>query len=462
MKLRHAPRTQVALSRRLLLRTMAALPAAAILPSALSAQQQGAEALVIALADLHSSYARLPQILAEIDRVIADSPVPVMITLNGDVFERGNAVALRSGGAADLAFLEALSRRAPVVLNLGNHETALVDDMASTVARLQGMGIEVVSNLLDRRTGRFFAPAQTRLSLNGMRIGVTGLATTNPFTYRAPVRETLGFLDPAQFAADTVPQLEAANDAALVLNHAGVMADRAILPGLTAKSVLIGAHDHLSFQHDEAEAPFFHGGSWGGELTLIGLAPGQRATLERRVITAGMPADEALAAEVQSQLDTHLTDEERAVVGVTQTTRDLPESILFAAEAVRAATEADLAMLGHTTFGQPLPQGPVTRYDFDAFIRFDGDLTVATVSGEQLASILQRANQHHAVSLDQRTGDFVHAATLQIDPQAQYRLAVNDWTATNQAAYLGTQDLAFERVEGLRLKAVTADALAAL
>lgn len=457
-----APRTHVALSRRLLLRGMAALPAAALLPPALSAQQAGAEALVIAMADLHSAYARLPQILAAIDRIIADSAVPVMIAINGDVFERGNVVALRSGGAADLAFLEALSRRAPVVLNLGNHETALVDDMASSVARLQGLGIEVVSNLIDRRTGRFFAPVSTQVSLGGMRLGFLGLATPSPFTYRAPVRETLGFLDPVAFAADTAASLASAHDAAIVLSHAGVTADRGILPGLGASSVLMGAHDHLSFTHDAAEAPFFHTGSWGGALTLIGLAPGRRATLERRVIDGTLPADEALAETVEAQLAAHLTDEERAVIGVTTIPRDLAQSVLFAAEALRAATGADLAMLGHTTFGQPLPMGPVTRYAFDAFIRFDGALTVAEVTGAQLAQIMGRANQRRATSLDQRTGDFVYAAELDIDPAATYRLAVNDWTATNQAAYLGTQDLAFAPVAGLTLKAVTAEALAAL
>jgi 2',3'-cyclic-nucleotide 2'-phosphodiesterase (5'-nucleotidase family) len=180
-----------------------------------------------------------------------------------------------------------------------------------------------------------------------------------------------------------------------------------------------------------------------------------------RPVTPDIPADEALAAEIGAQLDEHLTDAERVVLGESAVARDLPGSILFATEAVRAATDADVAMLGHTTFGQPIPQGPVTQFDFDAYIRFDGDLRVVELPGAQLAQIMTRANQHLATSLDQRTGDFVHVADLDIDPAATYRLAVNGWTAINQRAYLGTEDLAFETIEGLTLKAVVAEALAA-
>lgn len=454
-------RITAALSRRMVLTGIAAAPVAAALPRPLRAQDHGgAEVLAISVADLHSPYARLPQMLAEIDRIAGETGMPLLFLVNGDVFERGNAVALRSGGAADLAFLEALAARGPVILNLGNHETALVDDMATTVARAEGMGVEVIGNLVDSRRGRFFAPVSARVNLGGMRLGALGIAATNPFVYRPPVRETLQFLDPAAFAADAFPSVSGPNDAAILMSHAGVMADRAILPGLPEGTVMVGAHDHLSFVHDEAAAPYVHGGSWGAALTLIGLAPGRRATITTAPVSPDMPADPALAGQIATLMDEHLTNDERAVIGETDVVRDLPASILFATEAVRAAAEADIAMLGHTTFGQPIPAGPVTRYDFDAYIRFDGDIRVAEVTGEELSRIMDRANQHLAASLDQRTGDFVHAARIDIDPSATYRLAVNGWTAMNQGAYLGTDDLEFVPVEGLQLKAVVAEALA--
>ncbi|MFN6979374.1 MAG: 5'-nucleotidase C-terminal domain-containing protein, partial [Gemmobacter sp.] len=422
-------RLTAAIDRRLVLRGLAALPLAAALPRALRAAA-GAEAMLIALADLHSPYARLPGVLSAIDAARAAAPgVPAAVVINGDVFERGNAVALRSGGAPDWAFLAALAARGPVVWNLGNHETALVDDMAVTVARAQGLGIAVIGNIIDRRTGQFFAPVSARVGLGGMRAGFLGLAATNPFVYRAPVRDTLGLIDPVAFARDAFPAVAAAVDVPVLVSHAGVSPDKAILPGLKAGALALGAHDHLSFDHvTEAGVPYHHGGSWGGAITVIGLAHGAAPRVSTLAVAPG-GGDEGIAESVAKAMAEHLTDEERAVIGVRDTALDLPASILLAAEAVRAAVEADIAFLGHTTFGAPLAAGPLTRYDFDAFIRFDGDIRVAAVPGDVLAQIMTRANQHRAASLDARTGDFVHAAEIAIDPSKTYRVATNGWTA---------------------------------
>ncbi|MEJ6391853.1 5'-nucleotidase C-terminal domain-containing protein [Gymnodinialimonas sp. 2305UL16-5] len=451
----------LALSRRLVLSGLAALPAAAALPRRVRAEAHGgAEVLALSMADLHSPYARLPQVLAEIDRIGAETGLPMIFIINGDTFERGNVAALRSGGSVDLAFWDALVRRGPTILNLGNHETALVDDMATAVAQAEGLGLHVVGNLIDNRRGRFFAPYATSITAGGHRIGALGLAATNPFVYREPVRQTLQFLDPAAFAAETFGAVVEGNDMSLMLSHAGVADDKAILPTLPEGVAMIGAHDHLSFVDESMPVPYVHGGSWAGALTVIGLAPGAHPTVEMRPIGVEMDADGALAEMIAATLAEHLTPEETAVIGTTNVARDLPASILFAAEAVRAAAGADIAMLGHTTFGQPLPQGEVTRYDFDAYIRFDGDIQMVELSGADLTAIMGRANQHLATSLDQRSGDFVHAAQIDIDPEASYRLAVNGWTAINQGAYLGREDLEFSAVEGLHLKQVVADALA--
>lgn len=450
-----------ALDRRLVLMGLASLPLAGLAPRPLRAAA-GAEAVLVSLADLHSPYARLPALLAAVDALRAETAAPVAVLINGDVFERGNVVALRSGGGPDRAFLAALAARGPVVLNLGNHETAVIDDMAAAVAQIRGLGVEVIGNILDRRTGRMFAPVSTTLGLDGVRLGLLGLAPTNPFVYRAEVRDSLGLLDPVQFAGDAFGAVAGGADAAILMSHAGVRPDRAILPGLPAGTLVIGGHDHLAFDHDEPGRAYFHGGSWGDRITVIGLhrsGDGPVWSRETRMI-APEGGDPALAGIIAEAMAEHLSEAETEVIAERDAALDLPASILLAAEAVRAAAGADVAFLGHTTFGAPLAAGPLTRYDFDAFIRFDGDIRVVEVSGVTLAAIMARANQHRATSLDARTGDFVHARELDIDPAARYRIAANGWTAINQSAYLGTEDLDFQTVEGLMLKAVVAEALA--
>ena len=456
------PRLTAALDRRLVLRGLAALPLAAALPRPLRAAE--GEAILLAIADLHSPYARLPALLQTIRSIRAEAGGrPVAMLINGDVFERGNVVATRSGAAADWAFLRAVAAEMPLVINLGNHETAILDDMASFVARATEIGAQPVGNLVDRRTGRFFAPVSARLGLGALDVAVLGIGTDNPFVYRQPARDTLTLLDPAAFAEDAFAEATGGAALPVLASHAGVAADKRILPGLPEGSVAIGAHDHLALRHEAGGVRYLHGGAWGGQLAVMHLArTGEGVAVETEMRAIGPDGgDAALAAEIEALKAEHLTEADRAVIAERAEALDLPASILLAAEAVRAATGADIAFLGHTTFGAPLAAGPLTRYDFDAFIRFDGDIHVAEIPGATLARIMTRANQHRAASLDARTGDFVHAAEIDIDPAATYRVATNGWTAMNQQSYLGTDGIDFRPVEGARLKAIVAEALAA-
>ena len=457
------PRTTAALDRRMVLRGLAALPAAALMPRPLRAETAG-DAILISAADLHSPYARLPAILDEVRAIRASARGrPVAVLLNGDLFERGNVVAIGSGAVADWAFLRALAAELPVVANLGNHETAILDDMAGFVAAASAAGVQTIGNLVDRRTGRFFAPVSTRLGLGGIEVALLGVGTDNPFVYRQPVRDTLTLLDPVAFAADAFAEATGGADLPVLMSHAGVTPDKAMLPGLPEGALVIGAHDHLDFRHTGDGITYLHGGSWGAQLAVMHLTrtdDGIAVETEMRPIPpAG--GDAELAALIEEQKAAHLTEEDARVIAERATALDLPGSILVAAEAVRAATEADIAFLGHTTFGAPLAAGPLTKYDLDAFVRFDGDIRVADVRGETLARIMTRANQHKAASLDARTGDFVHAAEIDIDPSATYRVATTGWPAMNQQSYLGTADLDFQPVEGAMLRAIVAEALAA-
>ncbi|WJY20531.1 5'-nucleotidase C-terminal domain-containing protein [Fontisubflavum oceani] len=453
----------VALDRRFVVKALAAAPLAASLPAMATAQDSGADAILLSISDLHSPYARLPALLQAVREIVASADAPVAMVINGDIFERGNVAATRSGASADWAFLASLAAELPLVINLGNHETAILDDMSVFVARATQLGAEVIGNLVDRRTGRFFAPVSTRIGLGGVTLAMMGVGTDNPFVYRQPARETLSLLDPVGFAQDAFADATGGADLPILVSHAGVMADRSILPGLDAGTLTLGAHDHLDFTHEEEGRTYLHGGAWARNLGVTRIrrsGDGLSLSHEMRALPPS-GGDEALAAAIAAVKSEHLTDDDMAVITERAAALDLADSILLAAEAVRAASEADIAVLGHTTFGAPLAEGPLTRYDFDAFIRFDGAIAVAEVRGDVLAQIMTRANQHLAGSLDQRTGDFIHAAAFDIDPARTYRLATNGWTARNQDSYLGTSDLDFAEIDGLQLKAVVADALAA-
>jgi 5'-nucleotidase / UDP-sugar diphosphatase len=175
------------------------------------------------------------------------------------------------------------------------------------------------------------------------------------------------------------------------------------------------------------------------------------------------PADPELQALIQATLAKHLTTEETAVVGRSTRAMAPREAAQFAVEAARTAAKADVALIGGTTFGAGLPAGAVTRFAFDACIRFDGTLFVAEIDGRQLAALLARANHGPNTPFAARTGENLVAALAPgldaIEPARRYRLVTTDWVAKNAKSYFGENPPALTEQPGLKLKPVVMSAL---
>lgn len=433
------------------LTALAALPARA---------QAGSDVLLVVLSDLHSANQRSAQVVAALDaELAAQRGTPAAVLVNGDVFERGNAVALRSLGAIDWAFMEALRRRAPVVLNLGNHEGALADDLRTTVAAAQARDILVLTNLSDAQGAPLATPAAT-LTLGGHAVRVVGIATDEALSYRAPVRSALRIPGAAGWARTHLPGLIDHGAFNVVLSHAGVVADRAILPMLPDATLLVGGHEHLRFAHEDGRTRYVHTGSWSRFFTTVALRRGQAPALASRAVAAADPTDRALAAIVAEVTAAHAQAAEREVVARLPAARDLGEAGRFLAAAMAAAAQADVAVVSHTTLGDGLPQGAVTRADLDAFIRFDGPLHRTRMNGRALARLLAAANQDAAIPLAERTGDFLYASPVLLTPERDYDVATIGWVRLNAARYLNDAGLAFAEIPDLRLRAVAVAALA--
>ena len=107
----------------------------------LAAAPAGAEAVLVVVGDMHSAYDRTAQFVALVDKVKADNPgLPLAVLLNGDTQEYGNSIARRSDGEIDFALYAALARRAPTILNLGNHEADYLP-LEETVTRAEAVGV---------------------------------------------------------------------------------------------------------------------------------------------------------------------------------------------------------------------------------------------------------------------------------------------------------------------------------
>jgi 2',3'-cyclic-nucleotide 2'-phosphodiesterase (5'-nucleotidase family) len=430
-------------------------------PARADAPFTGADLLLVVLADLHSAGERAAAALGAVDAALAaNRRAEALVVLNGDVFERGNAVALRSGGVADWAFLAALRRRAPVVLNLGNHEAALLDDMAEVVRRAAALDLIVLSTLRDRRTGRELAPASATLPLRGGRaLRLVGLATAEAATYRAAARDTLEMPDPVEWGRANLPGLLAGADAAVVLSHAGIAADRDLLPLLPDGALLVGGHEHLRLLHAEGATRLVHPGSWNRFVVLAGLGftpGGPRLSIRQVAVEPGVAEDPRHAATWREVLGDHAAPEDREVVLRLPRALPLAEGARRAAAAIGTATGAAFGVVNHTNFGTGLPGGEVTRLAWDAFLRFDGPLVRGSADRDAVEAMTPRLNQDAELPLAARIGDFAYAAP----PPAPGALGATGWVRMNTARYLGGP-VAFQPVAGVMLKEAVAAALRA-
>ncbi len=424
------------------------------------------EAVVVVFADQHSAYERTAQVVGFVDWLKAQVPgLPLAILLDGDTQEYGNVIAQRSHGAIDFAMYAALARRAPTVVNLGNHEAEfmLLDE---TVARIQATGVKVVSNLVNRATGRPFAPVSVHLALGQQEAVVVGVGTDNLNVYRVAVRPTLDLQPTTPWARANFPALLANEPLPIVLSHAGIAADREMLALVPDGTLFAGAHDHQQFTESFGRTVYFHSGAWNTRVSLAFLSRDEagrpRWLIEDHPIKADGPTDPALQALIARVMQENLTTADQAVVGHTARTLGPPKAARFVAGALCTAAGVDAAFIGNTTFGGGLPAGDVTRLQFDACVRFDGAIFTPEVDGARLAQLLAAANLTPATPFAQRRGEFNFAAGPDtIDPQSTYRIATTDWGARNTDRYFGAPAIAWHEQPGLRLKAAVLAALAA-
>jgi 2',3'-cyclic-nucleotide 2'-phosphodiesterase (5'-nucleotidase family) len=426
------------------------------------------EALVVVIGDSHSAYDKVAQFVARVDRLKEGyRGVPMGILINGDAFELGNVVAKRSNGEIDLAFLAALAKRAPTILDLGNHETDFFGP-AEAVAKIQATGVTVIcGNARDGRTGKPLAPASTTLKLGGSEATVVGVVTDRLSTFRAAIRPDLDVADPVAWARDNFPRLFEGAPLPIVMSHAGMNADRELLTLVPHTTLFAGAHDHLQFVRPmETGTVYFQSGSLLDGFTLAQLhrvGKQLRWRVSQLALVAEEPGDPELIGLVRRVRAEHLTPEDRALVGRLPEAWPVARAASFAAGAMAEAAGADVGFIGNTTFGSGLPGGDVSRADFDTCVRFDGTVFTALVDGQRLQSLLAQSSASPIARFDLKLGgEFKYSGGRPgaIDGKRSYRIATTDWGAKNTGRYFGEPSIVWTEQPNVRLKATVLAALA--
>jgi len=438
--------------------------ASALAPGVSALRRHGVVGRVLAVSDMHSAYERIGQLLAAFEGEVRSQAVPHVIAIDGDIFEHGDVVAVRSGGAIDWAFLAEAARLAPTVVNIGNHDNDLTPDLAEVVGRMRSIGVVVVSNIVDTRTQAGYVEPVANVAFGSRSLRVVGMATNALNTYPQASRAQLSIPDPAEWAGARLPGLLDGADLRLVLSHAGVAADKTILPLLPDGSLMIGGHNHLLFQHRQGRLAYAHTGSWTNAYTVAEYLEDGTVTVESRPVATDAAASPRLRNLIAETLAAHLTEEDRVVLGAGPRALSLGDTGRRVATSLADAAGADVGFIGHTTLGMGAPAGPISRYVFDSIVRFDGRLMVADAPRAQVERFMARANQDRPMPLEERSGDFLYGAAASAPRTAasgddRVRIVTTDWCAANQGEYFGTTRLQFSEVAERKVKAVSIAAL---
>ena len=342
---------------------------------------------------------------------------------SGDALE-GAEVFHRFGGRIELELLSSLGLDA---MALGNHELSLSgSELAELLVRSAGFPV-LAANLRSAPA----SPLAGRLTqgaivdADGVRVAVVGVANlTSPPNLVSPDNPWQLETAPSSAAAVQFAIDELLPQAALVvvLSHLGLDGDRALVQNTTGIDLVLGGHQHIVTRDAEWQkdctsralqsergcsprrVPIVHSGAyskWLSRLELT-LAPDLAAPSQLEVAALTLthvPVANSVAAEarVATFLEALDAPAERALAFLPAPLArasalggDSPLGNLTV-DAMRLATEADVALLNSSALRSDLEAGVLDRAGLELLFPFDEPWRRGWLSGRELRQGLERA-----------------------------------------------------------------------
>ena len=390
----------------------------------------------------------------------------------GDTFHGSAFINLSRG--SNMAMLMNLSGYD--AMTPGNHDFNFGSQRLVELAGMLNFPV-LSANLMDKdKTQYIFRPYKS-YDFNGVKVAVIGLTTpetaykTNPLNVK-----DVAFTDPVAVARELMPKLRVSHDVVIGLMHMGMDKSSVITSEQLAKAVpgfdiIIDGHSHTTLSKGLKVGNTlicqtgWHGYALGKVELVVKdhkLRKAQASLLNRQgVEKLAQKPDEGVQqalqeinAQVKMETETVVAESPRTLTAAREIVR-AQESELgnLAADALRQATEADVAMVNGGSLRTALPAGKITKGAVLDIFPFNNRVITLAVDGKTLKSMLELSVQYlpatfgglldvsgvnFTVDTKAPAGQRVSAVMVQGQPLEEgktYTVAVNDFTAAGGDGY---------------------------
>jgi 5'-nucleotidase len=286
-------------------------------------------------------------------------------------------------------------------------------------------------------------------TVGGVRLGFIGLITPETLTLSKP-GPRIRFDALVEVARREAVALRAQGaEAVVALTHNTLAEDREIAAS-GAVDLILGGHEHHLITEQAGRTPIFKAGSEARDALHVRLRFAREGAGHRLIglrwdilpVDGRWPEDagvKAVAEDVERQVGARLNERIAATTVALdargETLRRGESNIAnFAADAVRAALGADVALLNAGGFRSDhvLGPGPITRRDVLSLLPFQNPLLLLSVTGAQLRAALEHGLDRRVTN--GQSGALPHASGLRIvyDPARPKGQRIVELTANGQ------------------------------
>ncbi|MBI4977618.1 MAG: bifunctional metallophosphatase/5'-nucleotidase [Spirochaetes bacterium] len=337
----------------------------------------------------------------------ASNDAPVLFFHTGDTLSRGDAMTVVSGGAANLAVLDALGCDAYIPGNGDFYGGA--DDLLrfSRLAKTPFLG----ANITFISNGARLFPPYIITNIGGIRTALLGLCFIR---LENPGSKGLAMQNAVDCAQTLCPEL-AANDLIVALTHIGFDEDRRLASN-AAINVIIGGHSHTVI----SPAYTMSGIPASSNTVLIAQAGEHYAYLGRVDIVVDTAGNASVPPKVTATgtlipVDEHIPEDpatlELLLTYRTMSTETLATAVkafphnpkgespagVLAASAIMSEMKADAAIIDRGSITGGLAPGPVTFTGIVRMHPWRSGVIVLSLSGKQLRAAASRGDMFASI-----------------------------------------------------------------